>query len=76
MKFQWYVIDTDEKTIKGTNDVEKIMPLVNDDRYMLLTAQHGSFFNGSNAPEDVEEYMSDSDDDDEEDSDEDDDVPY
>lgn len=73
MKFQWYVIDTVEKTVQGTNDVEQIEKLVSDNRYILLTAQHGKFFNGSNDENDVEEIGAVSDD---EDSDDDEDVAW
>lgn len=55
MKFQWYVIDTQLRTVEGTNDIEAIQPLVEDERYVLLTAQHGKYFNGSSADVDVRE---------------------
>lgn len=55
MKFQWYVVDTKLRTVEGTNDVELIQPLVEDERFILLTAQHGRYFNGSSSDVNVRE---------------------
>jgi hypothetical protein len=78
MKFQWYLIDCVAQTVKGTNDVEVVQTFLDNPDYILLTAQHGKYFNGSKNEIEVEEFDSDVDDTDDDyeddDSDEDDDV--
>lgn len=69
MKFQWYVIDTKLRTVEGTNDVDALQSLVQDDRYILLTAQHGRYFNGSSSDVDVHELCTSEDNEDDEDED-------
>lgn len=57
MKFQWYIVDTDEASVKGSNDIEEFEELLNDDRYVVLSGQHGKFFCGSREEQDVEPYF-------------------
>lgn len=60
MKFQWYLVDCEEGTVKGTNDVEVVHDKLTDERYILLTAQHGKYFCGSTDEIDVPEIEDDS----------------
>lgn len=55
MKFQWYIINLEEGTVVGTNDVELAQPFINNDDYLLLTAQHGRYYLGSNTENEVQE---------------------
>lgn len=57
MKFQWYVIDLEEGTVKGTNDVEVVQKggFLENDAYVILTAQHGMYYLGSTKENQVEE---------------------
>jgi hypothetical protein len=57
MRFQWYIVDCDEGSVSGSNDVEEFEELLNDDRYVVLSGQHGKFFNGSRDEQDVEPYI-------------------
>lgn len=55
MKFQFYIINLEEGTVEGTNDVEKLDPYIVNDEYLILTAQHGSYWLGSRKDNDVQE---------------------
>lgn len=66
MRFQWYIISLEEPSIRGTNDVEKAEPFLDNEDYLVLTAQHGQFFHGSRDLNDVKELGVDEEDDDEE----------
>lgn len=71
MKFQWYVIDCDEGTVTGSNDVDEVRQFLTSDRYVLLTAQHGQYYCGSTVEKEVEALQSsESEDDDEDEEDE------
>lgn len=55
-KFSMYVIDLEEKTIEGTNDVEQVEHLLDsefEDRFIILHGQHGVYFNGSRQENEV-----------------------
>lgn len=54
MKFQWYIIDLEEGTVKGTNDVEQCDEFLKTDQYVVLTGQHGIFYLGSRIANEVE----------------------
>ena len=54
MKYQWYVVDLDEGTINGSNDVDEIRPFVENDRYLVFTAQHGVYCLGSTVEKEVQ----------------------
>lgn len=70
MKFQWYVVDLDEGTVAGSNDVDDVDQFIENDQYIVLTAQHGCFFNGSRDQIEVEELGTDEDEEDEDEEDE------
>lgn len=55
MKFQWYIINCDEGTVEGTNDVDAARPYIEDDSYVVLTAQHGMYYLGSTKENQVQE---------------------
>ena len=69
MKFQWYIINLEEGTVEGTNDVEAIEGFINSDEYLILTAQHGRYFLGSRKENEVTELEIASDADNEDDDD-------
>jgi hypothetical protein len=54
MKFQWYIVDLDNGTVQGSNDIEEFDDLLDDDQFVILTAQHGKYFNGSRDEVEVE----------------------
>lgn len=58
MKYQWYVVDLDEGTVKGSNDVEELDKILQSEQYVVLSAQHGVFFNGSRDQNEVEPLVS------------------
>lgn len=55
MKFQWYIIDLDEGTVEGTNDVDMLENYIENDQYCILTAQHGKYYLGSRKENEVRE---------------------
>ncbi len=59
MKFQWYVINLDEGTVYGHNDVDVVRPLIEKENFVVLTAQHGKYYNGNTNEIDVKELSSD-----------------
>lgn len=59
MKFQWYIINCEDGTVEGTNDVEQCEEFIENSDYVILTAQHGTYFNGDRSAVDVEELSSD-----------------
>ncbi len=65
MRFQWYLVDTDDGTVQGCNDVEALDEFILDDRYVILSAQHGVYFSGSRDENSVEEFDTNADLDDE-----------
>jgi hypothetical protein len=56
-RFQWYIVDTDDATVTGSNDVEEFEELLDDDRYVILSGQHGKFYCGSRDEQNVEPYV-------------------
>lgn len=74
MRFQWYIINLDDGSVQGSNDVEEFDDLMDDDQFVILSGQHGVFYNGSRDQNDVEEFCADTDEveDDEDDDGEDD----
>lgn len=77
MRFQWYLVDTTEQTVQGCNDVEQLNAFLDNPEFVILSAQHGIFFNGSRDQQEVEELddadMSDPDEEEDSDDDEDED---
>lgn len=72
MRFQWYLVDTTEQTVQGCNDVEQLNAFLDNPEFVVLSAQHGIFFNGSRDQNEVYELDSeDMDDPDESEDDED-----
>lgn len=53
MKFIFYVIDLEEGTVRGTNDVEEIEEFIDDDFFIILH-QNGSYFRGNREEVDVQ----------------------
>lgn len=52
-KFVLYIIDLDEATVQGTNDVEQADRFVEDERFIVLH-QEGIYFQGRRIEEKVE----------------------
>lgn len=61
MKFQWYVVDLDEGTIHGSNDTDTIRLYLENDNYLVFTAQHGQYFCGSTVEKEVPEIKAEND---------------
>lgn len=55
MKFQWYVVDLEEGSVQGSNDVDVVRPYITDDQYLVFTAQHGKYYLGSTTEKEVKE---------------------
>lgn len=53
--FQWYIINLDEGTVEGTNNVEHLEEFLKDDSYLCLTGQHGIYYLGSRKENQVHE---------------------
>ncbi len=69
MKFQWYIVDLEKGNVQGTNDVELAKPFMENDAYLIFTAQHGLYYCGSTVEHDVEKIADNSDYGDDEDDD-------
>jgi len=52
-KFVFYVIDLDEGTVTGTNNVEQVEEFVENDQYIVLH-QGGTYWLGSRKENDVQ----------------------
>ena len=52
MKHVFYIVDCDEGSVKGTNDVDTAEYFVEDDRYVIIHAE-GSYFCGSRKDNDI-----------------------
>lgn len=52
-KYVWYIINLDDGTVQGTNDVEQVEQFVENDSFMCLH-QGGSYFLGSREENKVE----------------------
>lgn len=57
-RFAIHVVDLDEGTVQGTNNVEDVQDVMNDDRYLILMAQSGVYFHGDTNELEIEPYPS------------------
>jgi hypothetical protein len=74
-RYAIHVIDLDEGTVQGTNNVEDVQDVMSDDRYVIMMAQSGVYFHGDTSEIQIEPFPSKEDltdpDDDQEEEDED-----
>lgn len=70
-RYAIHVVDLDEGTVSGTNDVDEVRDIMDDDRYVILMAQSGVYFHGDSSENEIDRYTPE--DDGDEDTDEEDD---
>lgn len=57
-RFAIHVVDLDEGTVQGTNNVEDVQDVMSDDRYLILMAQSGVYFHGDTSELEIEPFPS------------------
>lgn len=59
MKFLYNIVDCDDGTVEGTNDLDVARKFMEDDhdRYIIIYNQTGAFFDGSTDENEIEEVM-------------------
>lgn len=57
-RFVFYIVNLEDGTVKGSNNVEAIDSLVEDDNWLIIHKDSGTFFCGSRDSQEIPEMPS------------------